>query len=142
MSAAAANNSGSPRAEVPALSSINLAALQNFAPEFVKTLSALRLSAVAVLVDTAAVVALGDLAEEWGRTLNEARAGHLDSQGYLSTQHVIVYHTPNVGAAVALLKSGLEARGLLQAGAIYTVEPDGSLLTFWPPTAAVERLDA
>lgn len=137
----APNHSNSPRAEVPAFSTVNLAACQNFEPAFIKTLSALRLSAVAVLVDTAAIIELGDLAEEWGRVLNEAHAGHLDSEGYLPTQRVFVYHTPNVGMAVVLLKSGLEARGLLQAASIYTVEPDGSLLTFWPPTAAVERLD-
>lgn len=136
---AAANNSGSPRAEVPAHSSINLAAAQNVVPEVFDMLSALGLAVVIVVFENIKQghpsMNHGNLAEKLGRELQEARAGEYDSTAWLPEQHWHFYHGTDLPKAIATLKAGLERRGLLRYAKIFNAESPTELMTWWPPTA-------
>lgn len=124
---------------------IELAAAENLSPFLFNTLSTLGLEVVIVLFKAGQGSPIWDhpgIERNLERELQSAGAGQFDSEFYTNDAWWLFYHVSDLAKAMQLLKTNLEARGLLEITTLLHAESAHELRVWYPATAELVNAQA
>lgn len=124
---------------------IELAAAENLSPFLFNTLSTLGLEVVVVRFKAGQGSPIWDhpgIERNLERELQSAGAGQFDSEFYTNDAWWLFYHVSDLAKAMQLLKTSLEARGLLGITTILHAESAHELRVWYPATAELVNAPA
>jgi len=124
---------------------IELAAAENLSPFLFNTLSTLGLEVVIVLFKAGQGSPIWDhpgIERNLERELQSAGAGQFDSEFYTNGARWLFYHVSDLAKAMQLLKTNLEARGLLEITTLLHAESAHELRVWYPATAELVNAQA